>query len=47
MLKHFKTVNEFGEAEITEKKSRFIAAVKPVSTEDEAREFILSIKKKH
>ncbi len=47
MLKHFKTVNEFGEAEITEKKSKFIAAVKPVSTEDEAREFILSIKKKH
>lgn len=47
MLKHFKTVNEFGEAEITEKKSKIIAAVKPVSTEEEAREFILSIKKKH
>jgi len=47
MLKHYKTVNGFGEAEITEKKSKFIAAVKPVSTEDEAREFILTLKKKH
>ncbi len=47
MLNRFKTINEFGEAEITEKKSRFIASVKPVATEEEAREFILSIKKKH
>jgi len=47
MLKSFKTVNELAEAEIVEKKSRFIATVKPVSSEEEALEFIASLKKKY
>ena len=34
-------------AEITEKKSRFIAYVRPVNNEDEALEFIAEIRKKH
>lgn len=36
-----------GEAEIIEKKSRFIATVKPVESEEEALEFIASLKKKY
>ena len=47
MLKRFKTVNQFAEAEIVEKKSRFIATVKPISSEDEAIEFINQLKKKY
>lgn len=47
MLKRYKTVNGFGEASITEKKSKFIASVKPVNNEDEAQEFILELKKKY
>lgn len=47
MLKQFKTVNELAQAEIIEKKSRFIATVKPVCTEDDARDFISQIKKKY
>ena len=35
------------EAEIVEKKSRFIATVRPVKTEDEARAFIEEMKKKY
>lgn len=47
MLKHYKTVNELGQAEIVEKKSRFIATVKPVSSEEEAQAFVAEIKKKY
>lgn len=47
MLKKFKTVNEYAQAEIVEKKSRFIASVKPVSSEAEAQEFVAEVKKKH
>ena len=47
MSEGFKIVYEGGEAEIVEKKSRFIAYVKPVDTEEEAVAFIDSIKKKH
>ena len=47
MLKNFKTVNEFAEAEIIEKKSRFIATVKPVESEEEAQDFIAELKKKY
>ncbi|BDF33234.1 IMPACT family member YvyE [Lachnospiraceae bacterium] len=47
MTTEYKTVYEGGEGEIVEKKSRFIAAVKPVSTEDDALAFIESVKKKH
>lgn len=36
-----------GEAEIIEKKSRFIAAVQPVRTEEEALAFIAGLKKKY
>jgi len=34
-----------GEAEIVEKKSRFIATVRPVSSEEEAVAFIAEMKK--
>ncbi|WHH60732.1 YigZ family protein [Petroclostridium sp. X23] len=43
----YKTVNQFGTAEIVEKKSRFIASVKPVATEEEALEFIAELKSKY
>ena len=42
-----KIVYKGGEAEIIEKKSRFIATVKPVETEEEALEFITAMKKKY
>ena len=44
MKKEYKTVLKEASAEIEEKKSRFIAAVKPVSTEEEALDFISSLK---
>ena len=47
MLSKFHTVYEGGEAEIIEKKSRFIATVLPVTCEEEALEFIESMKKKY
>lgn len=47
MLSQYKTVYRGGEAEIIEKKSRFIATVKPVHSEEEAIEFIESLKKKY
>jgi len=43
----YKIVFEGGEDEIVEKKSRFIAYVRPVKTEEEARAFVEEIKKKH
>jgi uncharacterized YigZ family protein len=42
-----KTVYMGGEGEITEKKSRFIATVRPVATEEEAAAFIAEMKKKY
>ena len=42
-----KTVYSGGEAEIVEKKSRFIATVRPVSSEEEAVAFIAEMKKKY
>lgn len=42
-----KTVYSGGEAEIIEKKSRFIATVRPVSSEEEATAFIAEMKKKY
>ena len=42
-----KIVYEGGEGEIVEKKSRFIATVKPVDTEEEAVAFINEMKKKY
>lgn len=47
MKKYFKTINERATAEIVEKKSRFIANVSPISTEEEAISFISEIKKQH
>ena len=41
------TVKNFGNAEIVEKKSRFIATVRPVSSETEAVAFINEIKQKY
>lgn len=43
----YKTVYSTGTAEIVEKKSRFIATVKPVSTETEALEFVAEVKAKY
>lgn len=47
MLTEYKIVYEGAEAEIVEKKSRFIATVMPVKTEEEALLFIESLKKKY
>lgn len=47
MIKRFATVHHMASAEITEKKSRFIATVMPVCSEDEARRFIEETKKKY
>ena len=41
------TVKKQGEAEINIKRSRFIATVKPVKTEEEALEFLSSLKQKY
>ncbi len=47
MRKDYKTVKGYGEREIVISKSRFIAYVNRAETEEEALEFIDSIKKKH
>ena len=47
MLKKYKTILAQAEAEIVEKKSRFIATVRPVKTEEEAKAFIEEMKKKY
>jgi uncharacterized YigZ family protein len=47
MLSHYYTVKTTGEHEIIIEKSRFIAQVSRVETEEEAQEFIQVIKKKH
>ncbi len=47
MADSYKIVYEGGVGEIEEKKSRFIAYVKPVDTEEEAQAFIDEIKKKN
>ena len=46
-IEEYTTVNGAGQDEITEKKSRFIGYAAPVSTADEALDFVKSIKKKH
>ena len=43
----YRVVYEGGEGEITEKKSRFIATVRPVESEEEATAFINEMKKKY
>lgn len=46
-MKQMKIVYKGGEGEIVEKKSRFIATVVPVESEDEALSFIAAMKKKY
>ncbi len=45
MAESYKVLYEETTAEIIEKKSRFIAFLKPVNSEEEAAQFIDSIKK--
>lgn len=47
MPEQYKTVYRGGEGEIIEKKSRFIATVRPVETEEEALAFIEEMRKKY
>ena len=47
MLDLYKTVYRGGEAEIVEKKSRFIATVRLVETEEEALQFIEEMRKRY
>lgn len=47
MTEEYKTVYEGGTGEIVEKKSRFIATVRPVKTEEEALAFIAEMRKKY
>ncbi len=47
MAEQYKTVYEGGTGEIVEKKSRFIATVRPVQTEEEALAFIEEMRKKY
>lgn len=47
MLERYKTVYVGGEGEIVEKKSRFIATVRPVESEEEAVAFIEEMRKKY
>ena len=47
MVERYKEVHIGGEGEIVEKKSRFIATVCAIQTEDEAIAFIESTKKKY
>ncbi len=47
MKNEYKTIRSFGTAELVEKKSRFIASAKPVSSEEEALEFISRMKSRY
>ncbi|MCH6266543.1 YigZ family protein [Neobacillus citreus] len=47
MLPRYLTVKEYGEHEINIQKSRFIAQLKRVESEQDAHDFIQGIKKKH
>ena len=46
-MKEYKIVYRGGKGEIVEKKSRFIATVRPVESEEEASSFIAEMKKKY
>ena len=46
-LTEYKTIYEGGIGEITEKKSRFIATVRPIETEEDALAFLEEMKKKY
>ena len=47
ILEDYKILLEGGEGEIVEKKSRFIATLRPVNSEEEAVSFIEEMKKKY
>jgi uncharacterized YigZ family protein len=47
MLPHYRTLKDYGEHEIIIQKSRFIAHIARAETEEEAQQFIQTIKKKH
>ena len=47
MLEEYKTIADFGQAEIVIEKSQFIGYAKPVANEEEATAFVAEIKKKH
>ena len=47
MKEEYKTVLKEASAELVEKRSRFIASVKPVRTETEALEYMETLKKKY
>lgn len=47
MKKRYKTIHTFGYDEVIINKSRFIGYAKPISSEDEAIQFIEEIKSKH
>ena len=47
MQEEYKTVYRGGEGEIVEKKSRFIATVRPIHSEEEVLAFIEEVKKKY
>ena len=47
MLDEYSTILERAEAELVEKKSKFIATVCPVKSEEEARAFIAEMRKKY
>ena len=47
MAEVYKTLKEYAETECIIKKSKFLSYSKPVKTEQEAQEFIASIKQKH
>ena len=46
-MNEYKTLREEATGEITEKKSRFIATIRPVESEEEALSFIAEMKKKY
>ena len=46
-MKKYRSAYQGGEGEIVEKKSRFIATVQPVESEEEALAFVASMKKKY
>lgn len=47
MVEAYKTIDQGGSGEIVEKKSRFIATVRPVESEEEALAFIEEMRKKY
>ena len=47
MKKSYKILYQAGEGEIVEKKSRFIATIRPVDSEEEALSFIAEMRKKY